>query len=305
MATALRNQEEITMDQKAKRMTKGWVLFLTVCVGLSTMAQGVPPGAAALGYTNCVINDSPTAAEIAPGNSGNYQWFSGLCLVPQISLTNYSTVSNVLALNFTTNHLDLVSTPRDLSTGALPVLAGSNGFYAEFDVWLSDNNPDHWPGVWLMPVEHDPPTHELDCYSGDPPGFERWMELDVDEGGWGPGLAGTVHSWSGIFQVPFIYNNLQNPNNIVSTALDRSQKHTFGASYDPMQQQVAWWVDGVYQMSAGSPYAPTIATQQHFYLILSTYSHGQNIPYSMYISGVRAYVPNRPGQPTNLRIISP
>jgi hypothetical protein len=35
-----------------------------------------------------------------------------------------------------------------------------------------------------MPVEHN--RKMLDSYPGDPAGFERWMELDVDEGGIGP-----------------------------------------------------------------------------------------------------------------------
>jgi hypothetical protein len=40
-------------------------------------AAAVPPGAAALGYTKCVINGRPTAADIAPGRNGDDKWFSG------------------------------------------------------------------------------------------------------------------------------------------------------------------------------------------------------------------------------------
>ncbi len=36
----------------------------------TTMPVNVPPGAAALGYTKCVINEIPTAAEVAPGRKG-------------------------------------------------------------------------------------------------------------------------------------------------------------------------------------------------------------------------------------------
>ncbi len=261
----------------------GLVFFLPVCVGLSGMAQGVPPGAAALDYTLRVINEHPIASDIAPGSSGDYKWFSGQWWEPPPPLTDYSTVGNVLVLGLGG---DLVSTPRDFSGGALPVLSGGNGFYVEFDVQLSDNNQDHWPAVWLMPIEHN--AQMQDCYAGNPPGFERWMELDVDEGGWGSGLLGTVHSWSGIWPN---YTNISNPNNLSSVALDRSHKHTFGGSYDPLDQRVSWWVDGERQMSAGSPYVPAVAAKQHFYLILSAQTHGKNIPYSMFVSGVRAYVP--------------
>jgi hypothetical protein len=37
----------------------------------------VPPGAAALGYTKCVIREIPTAADVAPGHNGDYKWCSG------------------------------------------------------------------------------------------------------------------------------------------------------------------------------------------------------------------------------------
>jgi hypothetical protein len=261
----------------------GLLFFLAVCAGLNGAAQGVPPGAAALTYTLCVINEHPTAADIAPGSSGDYKWFNGQWWETPPPPADYSTVSNVLALSLGG---DLVSTPRDFSAGALPVLSGSNGFYVEFDVRLSDTNQDHWPAVWLMPVEHN--AQMQDSYPGDPPGFERWMELDVDEGGWGPGLLGTVHSWTGIWPD---FRSISNPNNLSPVALDRSRKHTFGGSYDPLARRVAWWVDGELQMYAAAPYVPAVAAKQHFYLILSAQTHGKNIPYSMFVSGVRAYVP--------------
>ena len=39
----------------------------------------VPPGAAALGYTRVLINETPTVADIAPNTTrtGHYKWFSG------------------------------------------------------------------------------------------------------------------------------------------------------------------------------------------------------------------------------------
>jgi len=54
---------------------------------------------------------------------------------------------------------------------------------------------------------------------------------------------------------------------------------------------VAWWVDGVKQMNASSPEVPAVGARQHFYLIISAQSHGKKTPYSMFVSGVRAYVP--------------
>ena len=250
-------------------------------------AGNVPPGAAALGYTKCAINEVPTAADIAPGKNGNYKWFSGQWYSQKVpSLDHYVTRNGMLALSLDG---DLVSTPRDFSTGRLPLLAGEDGFYVEFDVRLSDNDPDHWPAVWLMPAEHD---GKRDHYAPDPAGYERFMELDVDEGGFGPGLTGTVHSTEGVWPK---WKHIQNPNNVSSKALDRSQRHTFGASYDPVHQTVAWWMDGQLQMTAGVPYVPAIAARQHFYLILSAQSHGAKKPYFMFVSGVRTYT--RPSSP--------
>jgi hypothetical protein len=246
-----------------------------------------PSAAAALGYTLCVINEKPTASDIAPGSKGNYKWFSGQWWETPPPLSDYSSLNNALTLSLGG---ELVSTPRDFSTGATPVLPGSNGFYVEFDMQLSDNGSDHWPGVWLMPVENN--AQQQDCYPNlypsDPPDFERCMEFDVEEGGWGPGLLGTVHFWTGVQPNE---TSISNPNNESPIPLDLSQKHTFGGSYDPVHQTVSWWVDGVYQMSAGAPYVPAVAALQHFYMILSAYSHGANTPYTMSISGVRAYVP--------------
>ena len=272
---------QVKGDRKLDRIAM--VLLQAVCVVLSTMAQDVPPGAAALGYTKCVIHESPIASDIAPGNNGNHKWFSGQWYAPPPSLDHYRTTNGVLALSLGG---DLVSTSSDFANSKLPLLPGSDGFYVEFDVRLSDNDPDHFHAVWLMPAEHN--GKQEDQYAGDPAGFQRWMELDADEGGFGPGLTGTVHNWTGIYPH---YQHVQNPNNVSSLAIDRSKKHTFGGSYDPIHQIVTWWVDGVKQIGAASPYVPAVAAKQHFYLIISAQSHGKKKPYSMFVSGVRAYVP--------------
>ena len=240
-------------------------------------------GTAAAGCTKCVINEKPVAKDIAPGANGNYKWFSGQWWDKPRPLKHYTTQEKELAISLDG---ELVSAPRDFSKGALPLLSGAEGFYVEFDVRLSDNDSDHWPAVWLMPAEHN---HRMeDQYEGDPPNYQRWMELDVDEGGFGPGMTGTVHSHEGIFPKT---KQVQNPNNVVAAALDRSKKHTFGAGYDPVKQTVTWWLDGVQQMSAGAPFVPAVAKRQNFYLILSAQSQGKKKPYTMFVGGVRAWVP--------------
>lgn len=263
----------------------GTILLSAGCSSLRMPSRGVevPPGAAELGYTKCVINEYPDIADIAPGRNGNWKWFSGQWYVKDCpSLDHYKMIDGVLALKLGGN---LVSAPLDFSEGKLPLLAGAEGFYVEFEVRLSDNDSDHWPAVWLMPAEHD---GKHDHYEGDPPGFERFMELDVDEGGFGPGLTGTVHSTEGIWPK---WKHIQNPNNVSPVPLDRSHWHIFGASYDPHRQEVTWWVDGQKQMNAGAPYVPEVAAKQHFYLILSGQGHKEKKPHFTFVRHIRAFVP--------------
>lgn len=244
----------------------------------------IPHGASTLHYTKCVIDEHPTAADIAPDKNGSYKWFSGHWSI-KVPATpdHYQTVNGALVISLGG---EIAGVPRDFSAGLLPLLSGANGFYVEFDVQLSDNDPDHFPAVWLMPAEHN--GKKVDHYQGDPDGFERWLELDVDEGGLGRGMTGTVHSWSGIYPA---YKSEQNPNNHSPVMLIRNHKHTFGASYDPTHQQVTWWLDGARQWFAKAPYVPDVASRQSYYLIISAQTHGAQKPYTMTITGVRAYVP--------------
>jgi hypothetical protein len=262
---------------------------------------GVPAGAAALGYTDKVIDEHPTAADIAPDNAnhGNYKWFNGAWWDgrrPPMNL--YSTVNGDLAIRYdpaSDRGGCLIGTPRDLSRGVLPLLVGSKGFYIEFDTRLSDNDPNHWPAVWVMPQEHSGGSGNPinDVYPGDPAGFERWMELDVDEGSLAKsgGAMCSVLSWTshGGGYRPDTSNNWA-----TGEAIDRTQVHTFGASYDPIKRQVTSWVDGKqkWQTPVNSSSVPEIAAGQRFYPILSTWRQDKapHKAYWMHVSGVRAYV---------------
>ena len=267
----------------------GTALFLVALLdsafAQSVPLQPIPPGAAELGYTKLLIDEHPVVADISDGQSGHHKWFRNLFYTfntPQdgdFEMTD----DGVLQIG---PRVSIVSTPRDFSKGALPVLSGAKGFYIEFEVKLSDNNPDHWPAVWALPVEHN--LRQQDHYRGDPPKFERWLELDVDEGSFGPGTTSTAISWQGIYPH---YQKTQNGNNVSKTPLDRTQWHTFGASYDPVKSQVTWWLDGKKNVTATTPDVPAIAAQQHFYLIVGNQERKQRIPYLLYLKAVRAYVP--------------
>ena len=280
-------------------------LLVTGCaIDATPEGDQVPPGAAALGYTHKRIDEAPTASDIAPdnANSGNYKWFNGAWWKrKRPPMSAYGTSDGVLAIKYDAE-ADvggcLIGTPRDLSKGALPLLDGSRGFYIEFEARLSDNDPNHWPALWAMPMEHSGGSGNKirDVYPGDPPGYERWMELDVDEGGMAKsgGAMCSVISWTGKWRDGGYKRKVSN-NWSTGKAIDRTKVHTFGASYDPVNRQVTSWLDGEkqWQTPPNSSSVPEIAAKQHFYPILSVWRHkkGPRRSYTMYVSRVRAYVP--------------
>ena len=143
------------------------VFVAAECIAAEAAAgREVPPGAAALGYTKCVIDERPSVADISFDNTGNAKWFNGLWCTPPAPRGKFEMVDGVLAI-----HPDgvLTSAPRDFSPRwRLPPLPGKDGFYVEFDVRLSDNDHDHWPAVWLMPIGTDQKNGSH--YESDPPG---------------------------------------------------------------------------------------------------------------------------------------
>ncbi|HEY9249807.1 MAG TPA: hypothetical protein VIO38_11770 [Rariglobus sp.] len=268
----------------------------------------IPAGAAALGYTRIVIDERPKLADLAPGKTGNYKWFRGATwTATQPPASNFTETNGVLTLlqkaDGTTN--SLVGAPHDFAGGVFPRLLGSEGFYVEFDVSLSTNDTDHWPAVWLMPAEHNLSLDDVypDLYPSDPSNYERWMELDVDEGGFRPGMLGSVISWQGQWNQNGGYTAVTSNSWVAGgQTLDRTQRHTFGASYDPVHQRVTWWLDGVKFYTADNTVTANcispVAELQSFYPILGAQAHGPwktpptpAVPYSMYIHAVRAYIP--------------
>ncbi len=267
----------------------GLILLISGSVNAQDSSESpkhlIPAGAVAAGYTKCLFDVTPTVEDISPDRKGCYSWYSGQWYFSEPpAMEKYTMENGVLAVRAGG---DLVSAPPSFrEKGKLPYLSGKDGFYVEFEVRLSDNDPDHFPAVWLMPTAKN--QYQEDVYPGDPEKLERWMELDVDEGGFGPGITGTVHCGWGKYPN---YHHLQNGNNVSRKPLDRSQIHTFGASYDPETRTVCWWLDDEFQMSATSPYVPQVAELQEFYLIISAQQHKEKKDYTMYVHSVRAYGP--------------
>jgi hypothetical protein len=250
------------------------------------------PGAQSLGYTHRVFCVVPTVADISDkaasptAKLSNWIWYSK---VPaQMSLYSMSGQTLVMESGggvMTQTHQSL--------PGALPLLPASAGFYVEFAEHLSDNDPDHFPAVWLMPQEHDGRQH--DHLASDPPGYERWMELDVDEGGFNAGHHGAMINWWGTYPQ---YQHQNSSNDPPSTfGMDRTQEHIFGLSYDPVGKKVTWWIDGASVGSASTASVPSIVNNYHYYLIAGAQNHGLKHPYKMYLSHFSAWSTGVPPNP--------
>jgi hypothetical protein len=252
-----------------------------------------PPGAKALGYLHKVFCVAPTTADVSVSNNVQSRLYSGPWYSASIlPMTMYSSTAQGLAL---TSGGYVQTETRQSLPGMLPLLPASSGFYVEFAETLSDNDVDHWPAVWLMPQEHN--SAQSDHQAGDPAKYERWMELDVDEGGFNKtGHHGAMINWWATYPN---YAKLTTNNDPVSTpAMDRTKEHIFGMSYDPVHSVVTWWVDGVSGGSTSTAAVPAIVKTYHYYLIMCNQTHGLNHPYTMYVRYFSAWsgsaVPNPP-----------
>jgi hypothetical protein len=255
-------------------------------VGSDAGACGTtPPGASALAYDTLAFCLVPATADISYSATADTSLYSGLfyeSTPPDAS--HYSMIDGELALSLGGG----VATQRQSSTqGKLPYLLAGKGFYAEFAVTLSDNDADHWPAVWLLPQEHN--LKQSDHLSTDPAGYERWMEIDCDEGGFYSGSLHTLIDWQGIY--PSYTNSTWNNYGQPPTDLDRTVEHIFGVSYDPIGQVAQYWLDGAKAFAHSTSTISTIVNTYHYYLIMNAASHGANTPYEMRIRYASAWIP--------------
>jgi hypothetical protein len=251
-----------------------------------------PPGAQSLGYVHRVFCVEPTTSDVSdsPASSSaklsTWIWYSKN--PSAMSLYSMSGQTLVIASGGGLNTQTHQSQP-----GALPLLPASAGFYVEFAERLSDNDPDHFPAVWLMPQEHN--GRHQDHMAGDPSDYERWVELDVDEGGFNGGHHGAMINWYGTYPQ---YQHKNFSNDPPSTfGMDRTQEHIFGLSYDPAGKKVTWWVDGVAVGGASTESLPSTFNSHHYYLIMGAQNHGLNHPYKMYLPYFSAWSTGVPPNP--------
>ena len=266
-----------------------------------------PTPAQDLGFTQCVIDSSPTLASVSlDGITGPAEWYNGHQWQPvKPSAALYSNAANGQLL--VSLGASMATVDNNMQPGIWPLLSGAKGFYVEFSIAHSNLNSDHWSGVWVMPREHNLALEDTYPDIDATPNYERWMELDVDESGFTPlplpgqsppplktGAKGVVLAWEGVYTAGAPqngYTNQQSTPYWYGPTLDRTKLITFAATFEPDLLRVTWYVNGVWQYEALPPSVPEIALRQNFYLIVTANSHGANVPYGVRVARVRAFVP--------------
>lgn len=271
-----------------------WVLA-ALCLAWPAWAQAqdalickdaaTPEGATQVGALQPLFRDCPRLDDVDfTGRADGRKYYSGVYSTPHQpkdrSLYAQADDGVVMQRGGVLSTVKMTAHP-----GQFPLLSGARPFYIEAQVATSSNHKDNFPAIWLMPIEHN--LRMEDVYEGDPKSFERWFELDIDEGGFGPGGHHTAISWSGIWPN---YKKIQNPNPTSKVPLDRTQPNVFGVSYSPDTLTVRWWLNGKQVLEAAHPHVPEIARRQNFYLIVSAQSHKNISHYQMKLMGVRAFV---------------
>lgn len=282
------------------------LLLAALCLAAPAVAQAsdhlickdatTPEGATQVGALQALFRDCPRIEDVDfTGRADGRKYYSGVYTGPPKDRSFYEQADDGVVMQ----RGGVLATVKTSSfPGQFPLLSGARPFYIEAQVSTSSNHRDNFPAIWLMPIEHN--ARMEDVYAPDPKSFERWFELDIDEGGFGPGGHHTAISWSGIWPH---YKKIQNPNPTSKLPLDRTQPNVFGVSYSPETLTVRWWLNGKPVLEAAHPHVPEIARRQNFYLIVSAQSHKNISHYQMKLLGVRAFVGD--AMPTSGGAITP
>lgn len=104
-------------------------------------------------------------------------------------------------------------------------------------------------------------------------------------------------SWSGALtgsptvNATVTYARNASSSNTQVAPLDYSVEHIFGLSYDPVGQQVTFWLDDVQQSTVSTAIADTISNSWHYYPLLQMASHGAFTGTTMDVRYVSAWAP--------------
>jgi hypothetical protein len=261
-------------------------LFVTDRLEAACDDKPPPKGAIALKYTKVAFDFCPKVSDIAmDGKETGKKLYNGVWWENALPDKSFYSDNPDGSLSVSKDG-GLVTVPRSMVPGQLPLLAGDRGFFVEFEVSLSNDHQDHFSAVWLMPIEHN--QRQEDSYPPEAGGFERWLEIDVDESGFSPGPMGTAIAWSGIWPN---YKRVRSNPNLHNTKIDRTQRHRFAAGFDPENLKITFWHNDKIQYVASGESVPEIARKQHFYVLMNATSHKLELPYTLNIYRIRAFVP--------------
>jgi hypothetical protein len=236
----------------------------------------VPPGAAALGYTNNVWFINPTLAMVSVGGSTPLQTTA--------SLAHYSNATvngvNYLSINQLGDGVNTACSTNTPST--LASLPSASGWYFEAAVTLTNNGTDHWQSVYFNPTEKNAggtvPYVEVDGMeqigargANDPFYGNTTSVIDWGSGSGSPSTSDTTN-----LSPPYFGPNI-----------DWTKEHIFGTSYDPVGEIIAFWIDGIKMplSISTSSFNGNIATL-HYFIVLQAASHTSGAggtPYSMLV----------------------
>ena len=253
-------------------------------VAFGATCTGVPVGAEALGYTTEIFYDQPSIAEVSATDVGTAsKWYPGTFAhrVDQNLATRELLANSSAGLSFQLGG-GVSSETQNSTVGVLPFLSGAKGFYVEFTMSMSGNDPDHHIGLYLETVEHN--LAKADHLSTDPAGYERWTEIDVAETGYGPGSLATVLDWRGIYPLysPTITNNSGH-----EEAIDFTVEHRYGVSYDPITNTLQWYIDDKPTWKVVPQ--NSVIKDWHYYLVMEASTRGAFVPYQMYVRSLSAW----------------
>jgi hypothetical protein len=129
-----------------------------------------------------------------------------------------------------------------------------------------------------MPIEHN--AAQTDHDPDQPHGFEKWVEIDVDEGGFSSATHGVMIEWSGKW--PNYNRKIYGPGNS-NFMLDRTKYHLFGFRYDAVNKTATWSIDNTNSKSFQVPWMP----EHKYFAIMTAASHKLNKPYTMYVKNIK------------------
>jgi hypothetical protein len=236
----------------------------------------VPPGAAALGYTNNVYFINPTLAMVSTAGPTP--------LITVASLAHYSnaTINGIsyLSINQLGDGVNTACSTNTPSTLAQPLASG--GMYFEAAVTLTNNSLDHWQSFYSNPIEKNGnasfPYVEID-----------WMEQIGGRSATDPFYGNTngMVSWpSGSGGSSSTTNNLSSVT-FFGPNVDWTKEHIVGGSYDPINKVLAYWMDGVQQpLVIDTTAVNSNLSPLHYFVVLQAASHTSGaggVPYSMLV----------------------